>query len=585
MKIQKFLLATMLCGVFGVFTACSDDLDTVTNEPEVTNPVAEEVETVLVMATNVDNGNFTTRAETEENTNNDTDPSVNKVMNLAIATFYVSNGEPGNLISLQTKNLVTPDNQGDKESKGYYMDPIKFKIAPDSEGKAKVAVVALANYGTLFDNLKDGDIKDFEAFTEFTSSKMYNNNGMNCFVYDEMNDYPMYYPMSSNVLYYDVVPGNVNSVGYRESANALDFTNKYYNHSVENALKDSYKSAESMIDLYRGAAEIELRSIKFENYGNMQFDNFIMEEVFVMNVPTMVNWFDSTLPETDGYIKNWGGDLNESFTSYASKEDKYLYNGKKFKSFLSGNSRVDNNDYAGSISFVAGEFCSAEMYSYTTRSTVETSLLMFPHNKGSLDNQGSDVTNKENYRDGAVDSKLLSFGSNPNQTQDIYGRFLNEDISEYQKLVKKNEDLGKNIYSMRKKVTQSGFPAVKFAVSPSNYSLDKENKLVSERAICLVVRGRYYYRSGNQIIGPDNENYSDSRYYTVIVNKKGESTIPNGDVPAHSNCVKRNVRYEISLTISGPGSKTPWEYDENSYVVPKVRIVPFGLVEQDSKLD
>lgn len=579
MKIQKFLFATMLCGVFGVFTACSDDVNPVTGDIDTTDPVGEEVETVLAIAANVDNGNFTTRA--------DTDPSVNQVQSLAIATFYVdSNDEPGNLISLQTKSAVSPDNQGGDESRGYYMDPIKFKIAPDKNGKAKVAVVALANYGTLFDGLSNGNIKDFETFKAFTSAKMYNNHGTNYYVVNGEGDIPVLYPMSSNVLYYEVYPGKVNSIGYRESSNALAFTNTYYNNSDDNKLTESYISANSMIDLYRGAAEIELRSIKFENYGNMQFDNFILEEVFVMNVPTMVNWFDPTLPGTKGYKNDWGGDLNEGFDTYLMKNfTRYFSNNtdnENLESFLSGNRRVNNN-INGSIPFVAGEFCSEDMFDNTSRNKLSTITLMFPHNVGSKDGPASNGANSENSRDGAVASELPFFSTDASAINDYYGRFLNETIDEYKGKVNKVEKLGDNVYSMRKNVSHAAYPAIKFAVSPSNYSLG-ESGLDSEKAICLVVRGRYFYRSGNQIIGPDNTEYSDSRYYTVIVNKEGELTSRSG-VPAHSNCVKRNVRYEISLTISGPGSKTPWGYDKNAYVVPKVRIVPFGLVEQDSKLD
>lgn len=574
MKIQKLLLATMLCSVFGIFAACSDDVNPVTGEPETTVPVEEEVETILAFAANVDNGNLSTRAE-----NQVTDPSVDKVAKLAIALFYVKDGKPGDLITIQKKEEISPDDQNGSEPKGYYMNPIKFKIAPDKEGKAKVAVVALANYGNLFEKVADGDIKNFEAFKEFTSAKMYNNFGQNYVYYNgEITGAPIVYPMSSNVLYYEVLPGKVNSIGYKESKNALSFINSYYNNQGNSVLTEANRSADSMIDLYRGAAEIELKSIKFENYGDMQFDHFILEEVFIMNLPTMVNWFDPTLPDDDGYSKSWGGDLNVNFADYATSKEEYTWANTALKSFMSGNKRIDGSGFKGSIPFTEGEFCSNDMFSYTSYNKgALTEFLMFPHNKGA----NNEVSN---YRDGAVDSKLVFFSTDPNAHNDVYGRFLNESIEEYGTLVNKKEDLGINVYSMRKSVDPGATPAWKFAVSPSNYSLSSKG-LVSDKAICLVVRGRYYYRSGGQIIGPDNKKYSDSRYYTVVVNKEGESQISETSVPAHSNCVKRNVCYEISLTISGPGSDTPWDYTENSYVVPKVKIVPFGLVEQNSKLD
>ena len=121
-------------------------------------------------------------------------------------------------------------------------------------------------------------------------------------------------------------------------------------------------------------------------------------------------------------------------------------------------------------------------------------------------------------------------------------------------------------------------PQIKFSVAPSNYGL-----LGKDKAMCLVVKGRYYYKTSNgSVIGSDEyigDNPYASKYYTVIVNEEGDK---NGGSPGE---VKRNYRYQISLTINGPGSDTPWDYTKNSYVVPKVTVVPFGVVEQDSKLD
>ena len=559
MKIEKLLFATLLCGAFGMFTACSDD-DGPIDLPDTNEPVAEEVDTYLALATSINNGNLSTRAAVDEQPG--TDPEVNQIKSLAFAVFEVKGGKPGNLITIQMKTSdVKPDDQEQKESKGFYMDPIKFKIAPDKDGKAQVAVVAFANYEKLFDNLKDGDISTFEKFKTYTTSKMYNNYGSNYHFANEDNEsgFPTLYPMSSNVLYYIVKAGYVNSVGYKESLNALDFTNTYYKYADENKLTDTNNVADSMIPLYRGAAEIELTSITFADYAeNMKFDHFILEEVFLMNVPTMVNWFDPTLPGADGYIKDWGGDLNEAYETYKSKE--FTYNKTSYKSFISGNKRVGTDpDVPGSIPFVPGEFCSQEMFDNTNFDF----KFKYDHNKGANGENG-------NYRSGAIDSPLSFFSLDPNHSTDVYGMF---DKPEF--------------YSMKveKASVSVGSPEFKFAVSPSNYSLGTDSQLDSEKAICLVVRGRYYYKTGNQVVGPDNDSSSDSRYYTVVVNKAGESTIKDKSVPQHYNCVKRNVRYEIALTINGPGSETPWGYDKNSYVVPKVTIVPFGTVEQNSTLD
>lgn len=387
MKIQKFLFATMLCGVFGVFTACSDDVNPVTGDADNNNPVAEEVETVLAIAANVDNGNFATRADVEDDT---TDPSVKQINQLAIATFYVetvtlsekTTYKLGNLISLQKKSEVSPDNQGGNEKNGFYMDPIKFKIAPVDGGKAKVAVVALANYGTLFDDLKDGDIKDFEAFKNTTSAKMFNNYGFIYYAQDGSTLGTALYPMSSNVLIYDIEPGYINSVGYNDSENALKYAKSVSPN--ESFPTNTTVSNKSMIPLYRGAAEIELKTLKFDNYGSLEFDHFILEEVFIMNAPSMVNWFDPTLPNENAYSLDWGGNLNVSFKDYVGKE--FTWNKNVLKSFVAGNARVAPSDYddiIGTIPFVSGEFCSQQMFDNTTdiKSNV-TNYLVFKHNKG-----------------------------------------------------------------------------------------------------------------------------------------------------------------------------------------------------------
>lgn len=41
MKIKELVLATMFCGAFGLFTACSEDINPVTGDTDTTDPVAE----------------------------------------------------------------------------------------------------------------------------------------------------------------------------------------------------------------------------------------------------------------------------------------------------------------------------------------------------------------------------------------------------------------------------------------------------------------------------------------------------------------------------------------------------------------
>lgn len=550
MKIQKFLLATMLCGVFGIFTACSDD-DVIENVvPEVT-PGMEEVETYLALLSGVNNGNFTTRASVDDVI--DSDEKVDEIDKLAVAIFNVENDVPGKLIYFNESKNVKKDNQDGSEATGYYLDPIKFKITPEDDGFSNIAVVVLANYGKLFEDKDFAKINTFNGFKEFTDGKMNNNYGVNYHNFDGEehvrpegwpSQYPIRYPMSSNVNFFKIKAGAINSIGYKDPENAKEYINE--NANIEN--DNFYVSQYAMIDLYRGAAEIELRTLKFADYGNLEFDHFILEEVFVMNVPAKVNWFNSaTLTDSK---KTWGDDLNIDVKTY-------ITNGKA-GNFLSGHRRAikpGQQPANGAIEFEAGDFCSNKIWQLTNNDGL---YMNFVHINA-------------NYRKNAEKSNLKNFDESENSS--FYGRF-NRTIN--------------NEFTMRKNVDNvfDEYEAIKFAVSPSNYSLGEDGNLKTDQAICLVVRGRYFYDAGNgTIVGPNNDKAADSRYWTVVVNKKGESSIYNNSVPDHSNCVKRNVRYEISLTINGPGSKTPWDYDENSYVVPKVRIVPFGVVEQNSTLD
>lgn len=525
----------------------------------------------MTLATNVNNGNLSTRAGGEGDGSTDTDETVNEIGSLALALFTVKDGRPDQLMQLDTQpGLSTENNSGkiiptaqDGEANGYYLKPIKFKVTPDKDGKVQVAVVVLANYGTLFTDENTAadlaQVKTFDKFKEFTDLKMstsygvlyMNMDGVERPLPDDKEDpyytpqYPILYPMSSNVCIIDITPGAINTVGYNKPANGLAIAKDYYKDEIPSEIVAS-PSQLKMIELYRGAAEVELKSLTFQNYGDQVFDHFILEDVFMMNVPTMVNWFASV---DESYA--WGVELNMAWDAYSSKVFDNILLAKNSKSFLTGNGRIDKFGGNGAIPFVPGEFCSQTMMDYTSF----YGLLHFPHNE-------------ENWRVGAVDSKMSyideTAGSNGN-----YGQF--NEAKTYEMTLDTKGD------------SKDKYEAIKFAVAPSEYSL-VEGKLDMSRAICLVVRGRYYYKSGGVVVGPDVNDRTASKCYTVVVNKEGESSTISG-VPSHVNCVKRNTRYEISLTINGPGSETSWGYDKNSYVVPKVKIVPFGVVEQNSKLD
>lgn len=543
MKIQKFLFATMLCGVFGVFTACSDDLDTVTNEPEVTNPVAEEVETVLTFSAGVSNGNISTRSATEEKgVKVEFDKNVNTAGKLVVALFNVekveNNDKPSRLIALNV--ISNPELADDETENSYNLPALKFKITPtetviesgETKSYAKVAMVVLGNCD-LFDQNTDGTPKftgnKFDEFKTYTDLKANVNYGINYYLKDgTMTTWslPNLYEMSSNVHILKVQAGAINSVGIDEEDARL-LVPAEQNISFNKVQNDP-------IYLYRIAAEVELKSLSFEDYSeNQTFERFVLEEVFIMNAPEYVNWFDADATSTD-----WGKNLNIAFDDYIK--------GNNF--FHTGNHKGFGGDGSGVIDAVAGQFCNEEILRRRRQN-----LTLFFSNKGQ--NIRGDKYNKYSDPDDG----------------DYYGSFN----------TKSKE------FDMRREYTQeeansNNYPQIKFAVAPSNYGTGGTDK-----ALCLVVKGRYYYKTGGVVVGSDEslaKNPYASKYYTVVVNKEGEVTNTSG-VPSHTNEVMRNVRYQISLTISGPGSDTPWDYTKNSYVVPKVRIVPFGLVEQDSKLD
>lgn len=105
----------------------------------------------------------------------------------------------------------------------------------------------------------------------------------------------------------------------------------------------------------------------------------------------------------------------------------------------------------------------------------------------------------------------------------------------------------------------------------------------------LVVKGIYTYKdaSGNKI--PANP---EPRYYTIEVGK----TIVGGDIDFSKfgidgiegiQGVRRNIQYNVSLNISGPGSKNPLipGTEEVTYMNASVELVPWGRVTQEETIE
>ncbi|WP_455639966.1 hypothetical protein [Parabacteroides sp.] len=529
MKIKNLLFATMLCGAFGIFTACSNDENPVTHEPE--NPNEDGVETVISLYSAVDNGIRTRAAVASEDA----------LKNITLFVFKAENNLPvGNCLYSGTTTGINGADIQPVATGGYLLNPIKFKIPADANSdKAKVALIAVANIPADLTG-----VATYDALKTKLNDAAYVNWGLNYDMAYELTGAQM----SSDPYICSIEVGKINAIGCTtsdEKNEALESAKTIFEGATESLLNtDNFNK----IELYRIAAEVELRSLTFKNYSPTQtFKHFVLEHIFMMNVPSLVNTF------SESPVEKWAGNLNKDFSAYLSSDLKY--GNQSIEAFMCGDQVNDANSNFGS-----GYFRNADIASHTQflpsmdfQNQGEESITGFqtPPRKGNL--RGDQLS--------SFWTKLLDSEGHDTGKKAYYGQFNNA-----------------TYYSMNKKESSST-PDVKFMVAPSNYGVSETSK-----AICLVVRGRYFYEENGNLMG-DLDNNSPAKYYTVIVNKDGESVVSDNSVPEHSNEVRRNVKYYIDLTISGPGSDTPWDYDANTFVTPKVTVVPFGTVIQTSEKD
>lgn len=93
----------------------------------------------------------------------------------------------------------------------------------------------------------------------------------------------------------------------------------------------------------------------------------------------------------------------------------------------------------------------------------------------------------------------------------------------------------------------------------------------------LVVCGRYT-RDFN------GAKVTEHGYYAVPVNnKKFGAKVPEG--VANHEFVKRNVKYNISLTIASTGSSTPYGWDSYAHLSAIVTVMPWNVVEIKEEVD
>jgi Major fimbrial subunit protein (FimA) len=98
----------------------------------------------------------------------------------------------------------------------------------------------------------------------------------------------------------------------------------------------------------------------------------------------------------------------------------------------------------------------------------------------------------------------------------------------------------------------------------------------------LVVCGDYTRRfaDGTEVTETD-------RFYTVPVNNYKYGVDPDHsfqDVDKHE-CIKRNVKYNIALTIKSSGSSTPYGKDAYAHIAARLEVLPWNVIKIDSDVD
>ena len=406
---------------------------------------------------------------------------------------------------------------------GFYLQPLKFKTAAE-----KIAVIIVANCDEMFkgDGFKEESGEPtFSNFEEFTK-------------YANTVDLPLMknskfggYPMSSNVYIVDIVPGKYNSVGFgnnkdgkKQLGEALDY------YKMNGDISEINVSNEKRFYLYRCWSLVKLTTLKVATYTEGATDaKFEFEGAFVMNVPTKTNLFnpEKQVNKDAGWYA-WGGELNVDLGSYLK-----LNSGKSL--FYSGYSEDNTGNLINSDDV---ETNSAYDKGFRTKSFADATVY-FPNYTRNLKKTETFTTAKE--------LDLTKFKGDASLSID--------------------NAMGEDNYFT-------------YIVAPSTYGLDEE-KQVSDQSIVLAVKGKYSQKIGGQWVGAN-----ESTYYTVVINGDDSNTTEElygaSNVP---NTVMRNVQYEIEMTVKGPGSPDPVHHLANSYLVPKVTIVPFGKVTQHSEID
>lgn len=112
----------------------------------------------------------------------------------------------------------------------------------------------------------------------------------------------------------------------------------------------------------------------------------------------------------------------------------------------------------------------------------------------------------------------------------------------------------------------------KSAIGNYFYVYESKDALASAPTV-LIIQGDYTYISNNT----GKQETAEGVYYTIVVN---DGTNPTSGVAVHKG-VKRNVKYELSITVKGPGSPGP-DPSKRAYVGAVVTVKEWekvGLVD------
>lgn len=373
MKTRNLLIAALLLGGMTAFNSCSEKTEVDEIIPPIDNP-AEELDTYLAFTAGFGD-KLMTRAEGESGA---TVKDFDKVMNYGEFIFEVNeSGNPGKYLA----HYINPGTEGgdpifSSNSEGFNLQPLKFKTA-----KEQIAIVVVANSNKLLES-STTTITDFDTF-----SKLFNEVTLpaNDEVFAE-------YPMSSNVLICNIVPGKYNSVGFGENQAAIDAFESY---GITEVTKDNLNiSNENNINLYRCWSIVKLNKVTVGTYSdgakNAKFD---FEEAFVMNVPSMTNLFNTTLTNK---INAWGGDLNVDLQSYLDGDNGF-YSGYKDDDTDDKQSSDDSGD-AYDEGYRSEAIANLTSYYKKYNNTLADAQSVVKSNVGTFTNTELDYSKEETFK-------------------------------------------------------------------------------------------------------------------------------------------------------------------------------------------